>query len=53
MLGTKLKNSRKLTVIMVIMSIVIPALCMINQYWNWYASSGTVVENAAHAEVRK
>ncbi len=51
MLGTKLKNSRKLTVIMVIMSIVIPALCMINQYWNWYASSGTVVENAAHAEV--
>ena len=50
-MGTKLKNSRKLTVILVIMSVVIPSLCMINQYWNWYVSSETVEEDAERAEI--
>ena len=47
-MGTKLKSSRKFTVILIIMSIVIPAFFMMNQYWNWYVSSETVEENASH-----
>ena len=33
------------------MSVVIPSLCMINQYWNWYVSSETVEEDAERAEI--
>ncbi len=50
-MGTKLRNSRKLTVILIMMSIVIPAFFMMNQYWNWYVSAEAEVENAGHAVV--
>lgn len=50
-MGTKLKNSRKFTVILIIMAIVMPAFFMMNQYWNWYVSSATVEENAGHGVV--
>lgn len=47
-MGTKLKNSRKLTAILVLMSILIPASYMMNQYRIWYVSSEAVEENVAH-----
>ena len=48
-MGTKLKNSRKLTAILVMMSIVIPACIMIGQYWNWYVSSEAAEEDEGHS----
>ncbi|MEZ3486246.1 MAG: sensor histidine kinase [Lachnospiraceae bacterium] len=50
-MGTKLRNSRKATIILIILSIVIPAFFMMSQYWNWYVSSAVVEENAGHSEV--
>ena len=47
-MGTRLKSSRKITVILVLVSILIPAVCMMNQYWNWYVSSESVEEDVAH-----
>ncbi|GFI51423.1 alkaline phosphatase synthesis sensor protein PhoR [Lachnospiraceae bacterium] len=51
MLGTKLKSSRNITVILVILSLVLPALFMMEQYWNWYVSSETVEEDVSHSEI--
>ncbi len=50
-MGTKLKSSRKLTIILIIMSVVIPAFFMMNQYWNWYTISEAEVENEGHSIV--
>jgi signal transduction histidine kinase len=50
-LGTKLKSSRNITVILVILSLVLPALFMMEQYWNWYVSSETVEEDVSHSEI--
>lgn len=47
-MGTKSKSSRKITVILVLVSILIPAVCMMNQYRIWYVSSEAVEENVAH-----
>lgn len=47
-MGTRLKSSRKITAILVLVSIMIPAVCMMNQYWNWYVSSESVEEDVAH-----
>ena len=50
-MGTKLKSSRNITVILVILSLVLPALFMMEQYWNWYVSSETVEEDVSHSEI--
>ena len=50
-MDTKLKSSRKLTVILIIMSVMIPAFFMMNQYWNWYTISEAEVENEGHSIV--
>ena len=45
MLGTKSKSSRKLTVIVVILAVVIPEFAVMSQYWEWYAGAEAAVEN--------
>lgn len=45
MLGTKLKSSRKLTVIVVILAVVIPAFAVMSQYWEWYVGAEATMEN--------
>jgi len=50
-LGTKLKSSRNITVILVILSLVLPAFFMMGQYWSWYVSSESVEEDVSHSEI--
>ena len=51
MLGTKLKSSRKLTILAVIMTVMIPAICVVSQYWNWYVNTEASVESENHSMV--
>lgn len=44
-MGTKLKSSRKLTVIVVILAVVIPAFAVMSQYWEWYVGAEATMEN--------
>lgn len=50
-MGTKLKSSRNITVILVILSLVLPAFFMMGQYWSWYVSSESVEEDVSHSEI--
>ncbi len=51
MLDTKLKNNRRITIILIIMAIVLPAFFVMNQYWDCYVVAENYVENASHASV--
>ena len=50
-MGTKLKSSRKLTILAVIMTVMIPAICVVSQYWNWYVNTEASVESENHSMV--
>ena len=51
MLGTKLKNNRKLTIVLILLSIVIPVFIIMGQYWNWYVNAEVIEENSDHSAV--
>lgn len=51
MLGTKLKNNRKLTIVLIVLAIVIPVFIVMGQYWNWYVNAEAVAENSDHSAV--
>ena len=51
MLGTKLKNNRKLTIVLILLSIVIPVFIIMGQYWNWYVNAEVIKENSDHSAV--
>ncbi len=51
MLDTRLKNNRRLTVLLIIITIILPAFYMISQYWDWYVVSESSIEDAGHSEV--
>lgn len=44
-MDTKLKRNRKLTIILIVLVIVLPAFYIMSQYWNWYVRAEAVVEN--------
>lgn len=45
MLDTKLKRNRRLTIILIVLTIVLPAFYIMSQYWNWYVKAETIAEN--------
>ena len=50
-MGTKLKNNRKLTIVLILLSIVIPVFIIMGQYWNWYVNAEVIEENSDHSAV--
>ena len=50
-MGTKLKNNRKLTIVLILLSIVIPVFIIMGQYWNWYVNAEVIKENSDHSAV--
>ncbi len=51
MLDTKLKGSRKWTVVLVILAVIIPGFVIMSQYWEWHVGAETSVENEEHSVV--
>ena len=51
MLDTKLKGSRKWTVVLVILAVMMPGFVIMSQYWEWYVGAETSVENEEHSVV--
>ena len=51
MLDTKLKGSRRWTVVLVILAVMIPGFVIMSQYWEWYVGAETSVENEEHSVV--
>jgi signal transduction histidine kinase len=50
-LDTKLKGSRRWTVVLVILAVMIPGFVIMSQYWEWYVGAETSVENEEHSVV--
>ncbi len=51
MLDTKLKGSRRWTVVLVILAVMMPGFVIMSQYWEWYVGAETSVENEEHSVV--
>lgn len=51
MLDIKLKGSRKWTVILVILAVMVPVFVVMSQYWEWYTGAEASVENEEHSIV--
>lgn len=51
MLDTKLKGSRRWTVVLVILAVMIPGFVIMSQYWEWYVGAQTSVANEEHSVV--
>ncbi len=51
MLDTKLKGSRRWTVVLVILAVMIPGFVIMSPYWEWYVGAETSVENEEHSVV--
>lgn len=50
-MDTKLKGSRRWTVVLVILAVMIPGFVIMSQYWEWYVGAETSVENEEHSVV--
>lgn len=51
MLDTKLKGSRRWTVVLVILAVIIPGFVIMSQYWEWHVGAETSVVNEEHSVV--
>lgn len=51
MLDTKLKGSRRWTVVLVILAVMMPGFVIMSQYWEWYVGAETSVENEEYSVV--
>lgn len=50
-MDTKLKGSRRWTVVLVILAVMMPGFVIMSQYWEWYVGAETSVENEEHSVV--